>query len=58
MRYKKELYSIPHIFERQPEILKWCSDSVGNFRINWKLGNGKIYFRFKRDYTHFLLRWA
>lgn len=40
------------------EITNWCKENVGDPHITWSFSNWKWRFRFKRDYTMFLLRWS
>jgi len=58
MRYKVGYHSIPNYYERRAEMREWCDENVGVMHINWKFKNWNWYFRFKKDYSHFLLRWS
>ena len=57
-RYTVDYNSIPACHRVHTEILDWCHANVGYPRITWSFSNWKWRFRFKRDYTMFLLRWS
>lgn len=60
-RYRVE-YRAPYSNEamaRHSEVLQWLRENIGEPRITWRFSHTwYLYFRFKRDYTMFLLRWA
>ena len=60
MRYKVE-YRVPHTFEqidRHGEVCAWLHENFGDAPSNWRFSvTWNLYFRFKRDYILFLLRW-
>ena len=59
-RYKVP-YRMPHSFgdiDRHNEVCEWLCENVGEPRITWRFSpTWNLYFRFKKDYTLFLLRW-
>jgi len=57
MRYKVDYHSVPNYATQRKEMREWCEANVGQFSIHWKFSNFKWYFRFKKDYVFFLLRW-
>jgi hypothetical protein len=40
------------------DIGNWLRDNVGEPGTHWYIKNLKIYIRFKKDYTWFILRWS
>lgn len=60
MRYKYIFPVYPGIEKRQ-EVRKWLEEYVGKQLIDWDFKYYKmafrVAFRFKKDYTLFLLRW-
>lgn len=58
MRYKVDYHSIPNYATRRHEMMDWCNECVGTPSVSWRLKNWKWYFRFKKDYALFLLRWS
>jgi hypothetical protein len=57
MRYKVDYHSIPGYSHNRKEMAEWCNQCVGPLWINWKFKDWKWYFRYKKDYAMFLLRW-
>jgi len=57
-RYKINYNDVPDYYRKHLEIIDWCLENVGEPSITWKFYMFKCRFRFKRDYTMFLLRWA
>lgn len=43
------------------EIVKWCTDNLyhgGHYEPNWWSTYEMIYFKDKKEYAWFLLRWS
>ena len=57
-RYTVGYNEVPGYFKQHLEIINWCKENVGDPSITWTFKNFKWRFRFKRDYTWFMLRWA
>jgi hypothetical protein len=55
-RYTVGYHEVPGYFKQHREIVDWCLENVGEPSITWKFHMWKCRFRFKRDYTLFLLR--
>ena len=57
-RYTVDYGKVPGYFKQHLDIVDWCSENVGKPGITWEFRRFKCRFRFKRDYTMFLLRWT
>lgn len=58
MRYKVSYYTVPQFASKRQEMIDWCWATFGTAHITWKFKNWNWCFRYKKDYTMFLLRWA
>ena len=60
-RYRVK-YRAPYLdsaMAKHQEVCEWLKENVGEPRITWQFTpTWHLHFRFKRDYTMFLLRWA
>ena len=57
-RYKIGYHEVPELRNKFLDVANWCNENIGERRITWDFDLYKCRFRFKRDYTMFLLRWA
>jgi hypothetical protein len=58
LRHKKDYHTIPDFYEKRGEMIKWCEGHFGDYGNNWALYMNVWRFRYKKDFSHFLLRWT
>lgn len=56
-RYTVRNSSVPSHFVNRDEIVEWLFENVGG-ASRWRYSSFRWRFRFKKDYTLFLLRWS
>jgi len=60
-RYKISWYKISHIHKELglSDLLIWLRENCGDQGIDWCYSyTGNFCFRYKKTYSHFLLRWS
>jgi hypothetical protein len=57
-RYEKDYHSVPDFYQQRIEMSAWCNEQFGEFGTSWIFYRSVWRFRYKKDFSYFMLRWA